>query len=174
MRSIATPNDHIDMKKSTKATPLATHPICCHIAIKSTVHPPSRQSYRFQLTKTVAARPNKIRPTPDTTTYCSAKLTVTVMMTGTGTPLSSVGVNVHCFTASSAAASSRGIERSTLVSSTLPLGPITASMMTTPCTRADRAIAGYSGFTSLTLVGGLMLPPTRTGAGGGGGGGGGG
>src|SRR3989454_603571 len=47
-------------------------------------------------------------------------------------------------------------------------------MMTTPCTRADRAIAGYSGFTSLTFVGGLMLPPTRTGAGGGGGGGGGG
>src|SRR5712691_6177715 len=41
MRSIATPNDHIDMKKSTKATPFATIPICCHIAIKSTVHPPS-------------------------------------------------------------------------------------------------------------------------------------
>src|SRR6266516_5449754 len=41
MRSIATPKDHIDMKKSTKATALATHPICCHIATKSTVHPPS-------------------------------------------------------------------------------------------------------------------------------------
>src|SRR5437773_524755 len=41
-------------------------------------------------------------------------------------------------------------------------------MMTTPCTLADRAIAGYSGFTSLTFVGGLMLPPTRTRAGGGG------
>ena len=41
MRSIATPNDHIDMKKSTNATPLATYPICAHIAIKSTVHPPS-------------------------------------------------------------------------------------------------------------------------------------
>src|SRR5919201_7172642 len=33
---MATPNDHIDMKKSTKATALATSPICCHIAIKST------------------------------------------------------------------------------------------------------------------------------------------
>src|SRR5437660_149176 len=44
MRSIATPNDHIDMKKSTKATALATHPICCHIATKSTVHPPSMNS----------------------------------------------------------------------------------------------------------------------------------
>src|SRR3989454_480490 len=47
MRSMATPNDHIDMKKSMKATPLATNPICCHIAIKSTVHPPSRQGHRF-------------------------------------------------------------------------------------------------------------------------------
>src|SRR5580704_15578855 len=41
MRSIATPNDIIDMMASTNATPLATHPICAHIAIKSTVHPPS-------------------------------------------------------------------------------------------------------------------------------------
>src|SRR5204863_3875827 len=38
---MATPNDHIDMKKSTKATAFATIPICCHIAIMSTVHPPS-------------------------------------------------------------------------------------------------------------------------------------
>ena len=96
------------------------------------------------------------------------------MMTGTGTPLSSVGVNCHWRTASSAAASSSGIERSTFASCTAPFGPIVASMMTTPCTRADCAIAGYTGFTSRTFVGCLMLPPTRTGAGGGGGGGGGG
>src|SRR5262245_31757310 len=40
MRSMATPNDHIDMKNKMKATAFATHPICCHIAIKSTVNPP--------------------------------------------------------------------------------------------------------------------------------------
>ena len=50
------------------------------------------------------------------------------MMTGTGTPLSSVGVNSHCFTASSAAASSNGIERSTRASCTLPSVPIVASI----------------------------------------------
>src|SRR5215831_7792594 len=43
MRSIATPNDHIDMKKSTKATAFATIPIDCHIASKSTVHPPQKR-----------------------------------------------------------------------------------------------------------------------------------
>jgi hypothetical protein len=37
------------------------------------------------------------------TDYWSVKFTVTVMMTGTGTPFSSVGVNVHCLTASGAA-----------------------------------------------------------------------
>src|SRR5437868_4259488 len=42
-------------------------------------------------------------------------------------------------------------------------------MITTPWTRADCAIAGYVGLTSFVLVGGRMLPPTRTGAGGGGG-----
>lgn len=35
--------------------------------------------------------------------YCNVKFTVTVMMTGTGTPLRSVGVYTHCLTASSAA-----------------------------------------------------------------------
>src|SRR5919109_1703272 len=45
-------------------------------------------------------------------------------------------------------------------------------MITMPCTRADCAIAGYVGRTSLVFCGGLMLPPTRTGAAGGGGGGG--
>src|SRR5687767_10226685 len=104
--------------------------------------------------------------------HCSVKFTVTVMMTGTGTPLSSVGVNCHCLTASSAAWSSSGIDRSTLASLTRPSGPIVASMMTTPCTRADCAIGGYTGLTFRVLVGALMLPPTRTGADGGGGGGG--
>src|SRR5687767_10874035 len=47
-----------------------------------------------------------------------------------------------------------------------------ASMITTPWTRADCAIGGYTGRASRTLFGGLMLPPTRTGAVGGGGGGG--
>src|SRR6185436_1401903 len=106
--------------------------------------------------------------------YCSVKFTVTVMMTGTGVPLSSVGVNSHCFTASSAAASSSAIDLSTFASCTRPSGPIVASMITTPCTRADCAIDGYTGLTSFVFVGGLMLPPTRTAAGGGGGGGGGG
>src|SRR5215203_3745937 len=35
MRSTATPIDHIDMKKRTKATAFATKPICAHISIKS-------------------------------------------------------------------------------------------------------------------------------------------
>ena len=35
--------------------------------------------------------------------YCSLKLIVTVMTTGTALPFSSVGVNSHCRTASSAA-----------------------------------------------------------------------
>ena len=54
--------------------------------------------------------------------YCSVKFTVTVMMTGTGTPFSSVGVNCHCFTASSAAWSSSGIERRTFASLTRAVG----------------------------------------------------
>src|SRR5262245_52005760 len=41
MRSIATPNDHIDMKNSTKATALATQVIDAHIPTRSTAHPPS-------------------------------------------------------------------------------------------------------------------------------------
>src|ERR671918_587495 len=65
------------------------------------------------------------------------------------------------------------MERRTRASCTLPLGPITASMITTPCTRADCAIGGYCGLTCLVLVGCLITPPTRTGCAGGGGGGGG-
>src|SRR5437867_893666 len=183
MRSIATPNDHIDMKNSTKATALATSPICAHIAIKSTVHPPSvyevnsqqstvNSSQRSracrlstvdfiavyevnsqQSTVNSSQRSRACRlSTVNCRLYCSVKFTVTVMMTGTGTPLSSVGVNCHWRTASSAAASSSGIERSTLASCTLPFGPIVASMITTPCTRADCAMAGYTGLTSLTFV----------------------
>ena len=57
------------------------------------------------------------------TCYWSVKLTVTVMMIETGLPLSNVGVNTHCRTASSAALSSIGIERSTRASFTVPSGP---------------------------------------------------
>ena len=57
-----------------KATPFAVYPIVSHISMKSTVYPPS------------------IEVDDAKTFYCSVKLTVTVMMTGTGTPLSSVGV----------------------------------------------------------------------------------
>ena len=35
--------------------------------------------------------------------HCIVKLTVTVMITGTAAPFSIVGVNCHCFTASTAA-----------------------------------------------------------------------
>src|SRR5262245_39805960 len=122
-----TPSDHIDMINSTTATALATKPIDSYIAIKSTVHPPSDTEFEYALLSSL---------------YCNVKLTVTVMMTGTGTPLSIVGVNCHCFTASSAAASSSGIERSTLASCTEPVGPMVASMITMPCTRADCAMAG--------------------------------
>ena len=67
------------------------------------------------------------------------------MMTGTGTPFNSVGVYCHCLTASMAAASSSGIDRRTRTSCTRPSGPMVASRMTTPCTRADCAIGGYVG-----------------------------
>src|SRR5438105_8870367 len=55
MRSIATPNDHIDMKNSTKATAFATRPICCHIATRSTVHPPSSE-WRLRRAQPAGAR----------------------------------------------------------------------------------------------------------------------
>ena len=64
------------------------------------------------------------------------------MMTGTGKPFSSVGVYSHCLTALMAASSSSGTDRSTFTSVTRPLGPMTASRMTMPCTRADWA-TGY-------------------------------
>jgi hypothetical protein len=47
---------------------------------------------------------------------------------------------------------------------TFPSGPIVASIVTTPATRADRAMAGYTGLTSLIFCGGLICPPTRRGA----------
>ena len=52
------------------------------------------------------------------------KFTVTVMITGTGTPLRSVGENSHCLTASSAAWSRSGMDRRTFASWTWPFGPI--------------------------------------------------
>ena len=45
-------------------------------------------------------------------------------------------------TAVNAASSRSGTERSTLTSGTDPGGPMTASRMTTPCTRAARATSG--------------------------------
>ena len=64
------------MMKSTNATPLATYPITFHISIMSTVHPPSRRGYESSRSRRLAALANWI--------YCNVKLTVTVMMTGTG------------------------------------------------------------------------------------------
>src|SRR5262245_56687564 len=78
MRSMATPNDHIDMKNNTKATPFATYPICAHICIKSTVHPP-----RIAVGPADAG-PHHVGLQADAGRYCNVKLTVTVMMTGTG------------------------------------------------------------------------------------------
>src|SRR3954471_2268032 len=128
---------------------------------------------RAVVAATAAATPDARCVSVDTPPQFSVNCTVTVMMTATGTPLSSVGENSHCRTASRADWSSNGIERSTRASVTRPFGPIVASMITTPWTRADCAIAGYTGLTCLVFCGGLMLPPTRTGAAGGGGGGGG-
>lgn len=70
------------------------------------------------------------------------KLTVTVIFTGTGTPFRSVGVKTHCLTASTAASSSSGFERSTRASFTRPSTPMIASMMTIPSMRACWAIEG--------------------------------
>src|SRR4051812_13862929 len=82
IRSKATPKDHIDMMNKTTATALATIPIVCHICNKSTVHPP--QTRLRVLIFDVSS-----------CTYFRVKFTVTVMMTGTGTPFKSVGVYVH-------------------------------------------------------------------------------
>src|SRR6185503_19188776 len=98
----------------------------------------------------------------------SLKFTVTVMMTGTGTPLRRVGVYTHCLTASMAAESSRGMPRRTFTSVTLPWGLIVHSRMTTPWTRACFAMSGYDGGTFLSFLGSLIWPPTRTAWGGGG------
>ena len=58
-------------------------PSDCHICIKSTVHPPSSVVSKFEVANDVEV------------VYCKVKFTVTVMMTGTGTPFSNVGVNCH-------------------------------------------------------------------------------
>src|SRR6185436_20370647 len=62
----------------------------------------------------------------------SLKFTVTVMMTGTATPFSSVGVYSHCRTAATAASLKSGMLRSTLVFTTWPVGLIVHSRTTTP------------------------------------------
>ena len=90
MRSMATPNDHMDMKNRMNATPLATQPIVCHISIRSIARSFGRKICRS------GDGYSSVR-------YCNVNCTVTVMMTGTGTPLSRVGVNSHWRTASSAA-----------------------------------------------------------------------
>src|SRR6185503_13182171 len=93
----------------------------------------------------------------------SVKFTVTVISSAVAWPFSSVGTNFHCFTAPSATSSKSGIERRILASATEPSSSISTSRITTPCTFFARASSGYSGFTSLTLVGGLTLAPTRIG-----------
>ena len=74
--------------------------------------------------------------------YCSENWIVIVIVTGVGTPLMTVGVNSHCFTASSAASSSSGIERSTCASRMRPSASMRASRITTPVIFFSRAAAG--------------------------------
>jgi len=76
-------------------------------------------------------------------------------MTGTGTPLSKRR-REHPTGARHRALPGRAaeIDRSTRASLTFPSGPMVASTMTTPCTRADWAMLGYTGFTFLIFVGG--------------------
>ena len=70
------------------------------------------------------------------------KFTVTVAITGTARPFSSVGVYRHWWMAVSAASSSSGMLFKIFASLTDPSAAITASAMTTPCTRASRARSG--------------------------------
>ena len=86
--------------------------------------------------------PRPKRHAPNESRYCSVKWTVTDMTTGTGTPFSKVGVYRHCRTASTAASSSSGTDRSTCTCSTEPVAPTTVSRITTPSTRIRRAAAG--------------------------------
>jgi hypothetical protein len=81
----------------------------------------------------------------------------------TGRPLSSVGVNRHCRTASTAASSSIGADRRMRTSRTSPSSPIVVSRITNPAMPAARASAGYTGGTWTIFSGGRICPPTRTG-----------
>src|SRR5439155_26143152 len=87
------------------------------------------------------------------------KFTVTRMRTSMGTPSRRLGVNCHCRTAASAAfansASAGARTRRSLRKPSVPTRPSRSTVALLP-----RRFCGYRGFTSLTLVGGLMHPPT--------------
>ena len=139
-RSIAdAERPHRHDEQDTKATALATKPIW--LPHFHQIHGPSSIRPTMLRKSATAATPRSLIEL-DRRVYCSVKFTVTVMMTGTGTPLSSVGVNCHCFTASSAACVEQRNRAQHLRFLHRAVGPMVASMMTTPCTRADCAIGG--------------------------------
>ena len=95
--------------------------------------------------------------------HCKVKFTVTVIITGTGAPFSSVGVNSHCRTASMpldrGAESSGGLSRRD-AAVRIDSGFDNHDTINPPAW----ASSGKTGRTSLIFVGVLMFPPNRSGA----------
>ena len=97
----------------------------------------------------------------------SEKRTVIVISTGTGTPLSSVGVYRHCRTALTAASSSSGWEPSTRTLSTLA-GRVEDGLQTRRCprfARLPRDVGIERRDVHESCWGSRMTPPTRYGLG---------
>ena len=85
------------------------------------------------------------------------------MMTGDGNAVQEGRREFPLRTASSAASSSSGIDRSTWHPAPRRIGPMVASMMTMPWTRAEIAIGRVDRSHVAGLERRLILPPTRTG-----------
>lgn len=88
-----------------------------------------------------------------------AKFTDTVIRTGTGCPLTTVGVKCQLRTACRATSSSSGTDRRTRASVTAPVPSMTISVSTAPLMPAASASAGYFGTSARD--GGGSESPTR-------------
>src|ERR1700688_4987732 len=82
--------------------------------------------------------------------WLSEKMTLIVVSSSTGSPFSSVGLYLHCCTASIAARTSKGCPEITSRDSTEPDLEIRACKRTVPEIRVCRASGGYTGCTLLT------------------------
>src|SRR3984893_343790 len=99
---------------------------------------------------------------PDSPYYwLSEKMTSIVVSTSTVTPFNSVGLYLHCCTASIAARTSKGCPDMTSKDSTEPVLEMRACKRTVPEMRVCRASGGYTGCTLFTSNAAWTLPPWR-------------